>query len=445
MIKRLQISGTGPAARMEMSFAERLNLITGDNGLGKTFLLDIVWWALTRRWPAEVNAWLTVGSTARPRTGEEKKASIAFTVMGKTKEVSYSNTFDPKLQAWVGRAGSPSIPGLVLYAQVDGSFAVWDPARNYWRRKGDIDVQDRPPAYVFSPVEIWNGLTDKDGKRLCNGLIADWAGWQKENGESFRLLTALLEQLSPSEEEKICPGALTRISLDDSRDIPTLAMPYGQAVPILNASSGIRRIAALAYLLVWSWQEHRRASELLADATTSRIVFLIDEVEAHLHPKWQRRIVGSLLRVVEALASDATVQLVISTHSPLIMSAAEPVFRMDRDAWFDLDFYPQNSLGQQVEIRSRPFLKQGDVSNWLTSQAFDLKYARSAEAEALLNEAAEALSDETFDVVRAKELDTRLRGLLSDVDPFWIRWRFVAERKGWIKTPDPEANGALDR
>ena len=98
-----------------------------------------------------------------------------------------------------------------------------------------------------------------------------------------------------------------------------------------------------------------------------------------------------------------------------------------------------------MEIRSRPFLKQGDVSNWLTSQAFDLKYARSAEAEALLNEAAEALSDETFDVVRAKELDTRLRGLLSDVDPFWIRWRFVAERKGWIKTPDPEANGALDR
>ena len=28
------------------------------------------------------------------------------------------------------------------------------------------------------------------------------------------------------------------------------------------------------------------------------------------------------------------------------MSAAEPVFQMDRDAWFNLDFYPQNSLSK---------------------------------------------------------------------------------------------------
>ena len=437
MIKRLQISGTGPASRMEVNFAERLNLITGDNGLGKTFLLDIVWWALTRRWPAEVNPRLTTGSMARPRTGERKKASIKFVVKAKTREVTYVNSFDPKLQAWAGQAGRPSIPGLVLYAQVDGSFAVWDPARNYWKRKGGIDVPDRPPAYVFTPGEIWNGLTDKDGKPLCNGLIADWAGWQKEGGENFGRLTALLEQLSPSEDERIRPGALTRISLDDSRDIPTLAMPYGQDVPILHASSGIRRIAALAYLLVWSWQEHLRASELLADEPTSQIVFLIDEVEAHLHPKWQRRIIGALLRVVESLSSDVRVQLVASTHSPLIMSAAEPIFETAHDAWFDLDIHLENDPGQQVEIRSRPFLKRGDVSNWLTSQAFDLKYARSAEAEALLSRAAEALSDEAFGAAEAKKLDAQLRDTLSDVDPFWIRWRFVAERKGWIKNAVP--------
>lgn len=54
MIHTLRIQNTGPAPSLpEIEFGERLNLITGDNGLGKSFLLDIVWWALTRKWPGE--------------------------------------------------------------------------------------------------------------------------------------------------------------------------------------------------------------------------------------------------------------------------------------------------------------------------------------------------------------------------------------------------------
>ena len=35
---------------MEIHFKPRMNFLTGDNGLGKTFLLDIAWWVLTRTW-----------------------------------------------------------------------------------------------------------------------------------------------------------------------------------------------------------------------------------------------------------------------------------------------------------------------------------------------------------------------------------------------------------
>jgi recombinational DNA repair ATPase RecF len=38
---------------MELDLAPRLNLLTGDNGLGKSFLLDVAWWAMTRRWPRD--------------------------------------------------------------------------------------------------------------------------------------------------------------------------------------------------------------------------------------------------------------------------------------------------------------------------------------------------------------------------------------------------------
>ena len=50
MLKHLNLENVGPSSAMELEFGERLNLITGDNGLGKSFLLDIAWWSMTRKW-----------------------------------------------------------------------------------------------------------------------------------------------------------------------------------------------------------------------------------------------------------------------------------------------------------------------------------------------------------------------------------------------------------
>jgi len=79
-----------------------------------------------------------------------------------------------------------------------------------------------------------------------------------------------------------------RLSINDARDVPTVHMGYGQDVPILYASLGVRRIAALAYMLSWAWREHLIASKQLGQIPSSRIVLLFDEIEAHLHPRWQR-------------------------------------------------------------------------------------------------------------------------------------------------------------
>ncbi|MDQ7831868.1 MAG: ATP-binding protein [Desulfovibrionaceae bacterium] len=430
MIKHLKMINVGPAPSMELEFARRLNLLTGDNGLGKSFLLDIAWWALTRRWPAEVNKKLPAGLMAKPN--ETGKGIIEFSLTAQTRPITYTSIFDRQAQAWTGKAGRPWNPGLVLYAQVDGSFAVWDPARNYWRKRGNVDVQDRPPAYVFNSREVWDGLWDEARGLLCNGLIADWSGWQKEKGSVFKILCNVLQSLSPSDEEKIEPGSLTRIGLDDPRDIPTLKMPYGLSVPVLHASAGIRRIIALAYLLVWSWEEHKKACKILDQGTASQVVLLIDEIEAHLHPKWQRRIIKSLLSVIVSLTRKKNVQIIAATHSPLVMASVEPFFDQKIDAWFDLDFTTANGEPPQVVLSNRPFIRRGNAANWLTSEAFDMLSAGSLESETVLQKAALAMSDEKFGAKEAKQLDKELRETLGDTDPFWIRWRFVAEKKGWL-------------
>lgn len=429
MLIRLQLQNLGPSDAIDLNFGERLNLITGDNGLGKSFLLDAAWWSMTRKWPAEINPRLTSGKKALPRHSGD--ASIGFSFTSKTKKESYTSVYQRRDQAWTGRSGRPANPGMVLYAMADGSFSVWDPARNYWRTQSDVDVQERIPAYVFSPNEVWDGLPGESGNWLCNGLIRDWAAWQGTKGQAFADLCKVFEVLSPSEDEKLVPGELTRIRLDDARDMPTLRMPYGDEVPVVHASSGMRRIIALAYLLVWCWDEHQKAARLLDEPTTNQVVLLVDEVESHLHPKWQRRIVPALLKVMEALVAGAQVQLLGVTHSPLVMASVEPSFNADTDAWFDMDIEgPPGQLA--VSVSRRDFVRRGDASQWLMSPAFDMTSTRSLEAERLLEEAGRLLSQDPVDATKAKNLHARLQAVLGDVDPFWIRWRHIGEKQGWL-------------
>jgi hypothetical protein len=210
-------------------------------------------------------------------------------------------------------------------------------------------------------------------------------------------------------------------------------MPYGQEVPVLQLSSGMKRVIALAYLLVWSWQGHAKASILLGQTTTPRLIFLIDEVESHLHPRWQRSVIGALLEVMNALASQAQVQLIVATHSPLVMASIEPHFDATKDAWFDLDLAARaDGIPPEVQLRKRQFMRLGEASRWLTSDAFDLQSARSLEAEKVLLEAAEVLSQEPPDPSRARAMDLKLRTLLGETDPFWFRWRYLGEKQGWL-------------
>jgi AAA domain, putative AbiEii toxin, Type IV TA system len=426
MLEFLNLQDIGPASHMEMTLARRLNLFTGDNGLGKSFLLDVAWWALTRSW-ARQPVRPTPTAAAPEITSRYTKSSPG--------PFSSSSVFDRKREKWPVPPGRPPIAGLVLYAQVDGGFSVWDPARNYWKK----EAPDRPASFSFTANEIW------EGNALCEGLIRDWASWQREDGSAFAELRRVLDALSPGAEEPLQPGSLVKISVDDPKRYPTLAMPYGQDVPVVHASAGMRRIIALAYLLVWAWHEHLAAAALLGDEPATEVIFLIDEIEAHLHPKWQLRIVPALLAVMDKLTGKhgSRVQLIAATHSPLVLASAEPDFDATKDAWFDMDLEPQ---GKQVILRKREFARMGTAGRWLTSEAFDLRSeGRAPKIEALLEEASHALGDEQLPATAARKLDHRLREVLGDTDPFWIRWRFVGEQRGWlteapsIRKPKPAA------
>jgi hypothetical protein len=405
MLQNLHLKNVGLAPDLRVEWAERINLIAGDNGLGKSFLLDLAWWALTRTW---------AGAAALPAPSN-KKAAIEYVVTGAgRKPTSVTSTFRREDQSWPLKAARPTMPGIVLYVRIDGGFSVWDPARNYWRSD-----PGRPSAYHFQASEVWDGL-DMDGKRVCEGLERDWVNWQEGRKPQFQALVDVLGELS-AQGEPLRVGEPQRMFIGEGRDRPTLLVG-NQTIPVALASAGVRRILALSYFLVWAWHEHRVAAKLLGKNPEDRFVLLFDEPETHLHPRWQRTVLPSLFKAINTLrgSKGREPQLLVATHAPLVAASLEPYFDTSKDDLIHLSLHEG-----KVVIEQGGWATQGDASNWLVSETFGLEQARSVDAEQAI-EAAEAYMRGEKPLPAG--LDTksaiheRLQHLLAAGDEFWPRW-----------------------
>ena len=430
MLRSLKLANVGPAPEMALELAPRFNLLTGDNGLGKSFLLDVAWWALTRRWPQEVNPRMISGLPAQPRDSTAP-SKISLEVRSATTDVQYEATFSKADDTWKGNRGRPWAPGLVVYAHADGSFSVWDPIRNYWSKQDDVDAVERRPAYVFTEAEVWDGLWNQNASRpvpVCNGLLYDWAHWINANDHRAEAMATVLQVLAPTPAETFAPGPLVRLSLHDAREMPSIVTHHAGPVPVVHTSAGVRRAVALAYMLNWARSEHDLAAEQTGYPAARQVIILFDEVESHLHPRWQRSILRSLREAGSAIFADVDFQYLVSTHSPLVLASAEPWFDAEKDAWFDIDLAGDPP---QVCLQKRPYVPLGTAGHWLTSEAFDLATDRgSIEAEEAVLKAKEILREPEPELDLVMKVDGDLRRTLPELDPFWVRWNAFVERRG---------------
>ncbi len=404
-LAKLELVNVGPCDHVDMDLSSRLNIITGDNGLGKTFLMDCAWWALTNTW---------TGNPARPKYVEgRKKVAIRYSIAGKSKATEIQEAlYDNKHFAWKRTQKSETVPGLIIYALVDGSYAVWDPSK----MSRDVAV-----ANVFTRQQVWDGES-----KSIEGLIRDWVKWQNTPDKyPFEVFKSVLHTMSPPDIGILEPGESVRIP-NDSREIPTIVYPYG-IVPVTNSSAGVGRILTLSYLIVWAWNEHKENCKLQGIEPDSRIVVMVDELEAHLHPKWQRTILPALIGIQQILADELEVQFIIATHSPLIMASVEPFFDNDIDTLFQIKLSSDHA---NAVLSKEDFVKYGQVNSWLTSPIFNMGQARSTNAEAAINMAKDLQLDDDPSAEDVQRVHEKLLQCLSQTDPFWPRWIFFAEQHG---------------
>lgn len=136
----------------------------------------------------------------------------------------------------------------------------------------------------------------------------------------------------------------------------------GQKVATLNLSDGYRSVLALAGDLIWRLFMAFPDSE---DPMQEQGTVLIDELDIHLHPVWQRQIPGMLRELFPNM------QFIVSTHSPFIASGAGENAVTYRLNWVDGEV-------EHSKISNMAFMS---VEKVLQSEAFEIVSLLSNEAQ----------------------------------------------------------------
>lgn len=179
------------------------------------------------------------------------------------------------------------------------------------------------------------------------------------------------------------PGFLphdARVADVTSNDI-TFVDGNGFRVSVENLSDGYRSILSMTFDLIRHMAMDGDASMLFSPDHTKVIrpgVVLIDEIDAHLHPTWQRTI-GHWFR-----ACFPSVQFIVSTHSPLICQAAEvgSVFRLPRPG-------VEGDRGEMLTGTALKRLVYGNVLEAYGTGAFGEDVTRSESGKEKLEQLAE--------------------------------------------------------
>ncbi len=165
--------------------------------------------------------------------------------------------------------------------------------------------------------------------------------------------------------------------------------PYGW-VGVQDLSLGYRTLIAwMVDLASRLFERYPDSSNPLAEPA----VVLVDEIDLHLHPTWQRQLIGYLTERFP------NTQFIVTAHSPLVVQSAT-----------DANIVVLRREGDHVRIDNESASIHGwRVDQILTSDLFGLESARPPQIEGLLKERTDILSKPRLtakDKARLHELET---------------------------------------
>jgi hypothetical protein len=379
-------------------------VITGDNGAGKTVLLK----------------------------------AIAMTLLGP----SFARTLQPSLRGWVRSGESRGYIGVELVADEPDRFATGRRyERPFWSelvlertKGGDITLapddtrrkskrgpvngpwEERSAGWFaagYGPFRRIRG-TSPDAQRLMSGpsRLARFATLFREDAtlqECELWLTDLnykkLEHRA--REAQMLDHVISLLNDDllrngisvDSVDSEGLWLKdaRGDRISLSETSDGYRSSLAMMADILRQLFATYGDPHIFRDGSRVRVdapgVVLIDEVDAHLHPAWQREI-GEWLK-----ERFPQLQFIVTTHSPHICQSA------DSNGVFHLPPPGSGALPFQLDASQYKTIVSSKTDTILLTPAFGLRHTRSPRAVAAREEHARLVAKQRTKGLTQAELE----------------------------------------
>lgn len=241
----------------------------------------------------------------------------------------------------------------------------------------DADELDKLLHEVTGLAEPFYGYRMSVDKRCNPDDLIRWMGVERRNEIDEEELSPALSLVYQAIETMLPEIASARYSIK----LRTLVLNYkdGKRHTFSDLSDGYRNVVAIAAdLAIKAAMLNPQLAEKALEMTPG--VVLIDELDLHLHPKWQRRIVGDLRRTFPML------QFICTTHSPFLIQSLR-----SGEELIVLDGEPTAGLGHMsVQEIARGIM---GVSNTEVSQEYESMKQVARHYLEMLEEAAIAPSE----------------------------------------------------
>lgn len=318
--------------RRELTFHPQFNLVVGENGTGKTSLLDALAvavgsWFLgvsgvdTRHiYPYEVRL---QGFHSEAGTNWEGQYPCFIEASGSINHEGYlwrrSLNVPGGRTTRIGAAGIKKLAEQATRAVREGQsinlplISYYGTGRLWLVPREQGQVKEPPSSLLNKQFSRLDGYKTSVDPRLSVSALTQWVARQSwfsfqqggQDSQIFQVVRHALVQIIPGVEDLFFDANLGEV---------ILRFADGDQQPFMNLSDGQR--AMLAVVGDLAQKAATLNPHLGADVLReTEGVVMIDELDLHLHPTWQRHVIEDLRTIFPKI------QFICTTHSPFLIQS----------------------------------------------------------------------------------------------------------------------------
>jgi len=341
--------------QIHLDFVGDLTVFVGNNGAGKTAVLDGIACALSR-----MLSRLPRGRGSKNLRAEDiriaKRGVLAPFVRvgaGTTRNINWTRTLkrdptrqtaadipdaigdkalfefiDPIIHA-IAEGGDATLPVFAYYGVSRAVLEIPERRRNFRKEFSRFDALENAldPTTRFKDLFEWFYAQERDEmERVIQSLPPGFQTWLNSDNpktppplSDFPKHPGPLPVLQAVREAMafVIPGfSRPRIKTNPLRMVLTRHSNNGdgQELSLQMLSDGYRTMLALVMDFA---RRMAQANPQLEKPLEAEAILLVDEIDLHLHPVWQQTVIPSFRRAFP------NTQLILSTHSPQVLTTVE--------------------------------------------------------------------------------------------------------------------------